>query len=214
MLKFVHIKNHRIPIPVPLANLEEALQWVSSTFAVDDKLITRALLDGEVIDLDQGSFEQIILKSESDLFVQVESPTEISVQSLEVIKDFCTVLTGRMKATAVGLYEYEGRELTPNLSGMLEDMAYLTDLRIHVNEIIDAYHEDIAPFEAMALVCDRVMRDLNLHIQAKSWKQCASILLNRLDPFLKMLRQEVIFLQGKIELGAHSSLVKAQYLSR
>jgi hypothetical protein len=214
MLKFVHIKNHRIPIPVPLANLEEALQWVSSTFAVDDKLITRALLDGQVIDLDQGNFEQIILKAESDLFVQVESPTEISVQSLEVIKDFCTVLTGRMKVTAVGLYEYEGREVTSNLSSMLEDMAYLTDLRIHVNEIIDAYHEDIAPFEAMALVCDRVMRDLNLHIQAKSWKQCASILLNRLDPFLKMLRQEVVLLQGKIDRGVHSSLVKAQYISR
>lgn len=214
MLKFVHIKNRRIPVPIPIATLDEALRWISDTFAVDDKLITRVVLDGQAVDLDMGNYSEILLRAESDLFVQVESPTEISVQSMEVIKDFCTVLTGRMKVTAVGLFTHEGLELTPNLSGILEDLAYLTDLRLHVNGIIDAYHEDMAPFEAMALVCDRVIKDLNTQIQQKNWKSCASILLNRLDPFLKMLHQEVILLQGKVALSADSQLVLAQYLSR
>jgi hypothetical protein len=211
MLKFIYIRNRRIPVPVPLSNVEDALAWVSDTFAVEDRLITRAILDGEEIELDAIDMVDWPLSATSELVVQVESPREISNQSLEVIRDFCLVLLSRIKPAAVALYQYENSEIPASLEELLEDMDYLRSLRTHINGILDQFHSDIAPFEAMSIICDRVVGDLTQEMRKKNWQRCSEILLHRLDPFVKKLHYEVVELQKRFAAEPESDLVLALY---
>ncbi|MEI8027030.1 MAG: hypothetical protein WCI18_11840 [Pseudomonadota bacterium] len=211
MLKFIFIKNRRIPVPIPIFNVKEALFWVTETFAVDDRMITRVILNGEELPFETVETMDWSLDALSELVVQVESPREISAQSIEVVRDFCLVLLSRIKPAAVALYQFEGSEILPSFSEIFEDMEYLHSLRIHINGILDQFHSDIAPFEAMSLVCDRVMGDLIREKNQNNWKKCSEILLHRLDPFLKKLHFEVVELQKRFSSETDSDLVLPLY---
>ncbi len=211
MLKFIFIKNRRIPVPIPIYNLREALSWVGETFAVDDRLITRVVLNDEELPLEIVDSRDRPLDALSELMVQVESPREISAQSIEVVRDFCLVLLSRMKPAAVALYQFEGSEVLPAFSEIFEDMEYLHSLRVHINGILDQFHEDIAPFEALSLLCDRVMGDLLDEKNQRNWKKCSEILLHRLDPFLKKLHFEVVELQKRFASETECDLVLPLY---
>ena len=211
MLKFIFIKNRRIPVPIPIYNLREALSWVGETFAVDDRLITRVVLNDEELPLEIVDSRDRPLDALSELMVQVESPREISAQSIEVVRDFCLVLLSRMKPAAVALYQFEGSEVLPAFSEIFEDMEDLHSLRVHINGILDQFHEDIAPFEALSLLCDRVMGDLLDEKNQRNWKKCSEILLHRLDPFLKKLHFEVVELQKRFASETECDLVLPLY---
>jgi hypothetical protein len=211
MLKFIYIKNRRIPVPIPISNVKEALTWVSETFAVEDKVITRAILNDQELPLEALGGNDWPLDSLSKLIVQVESPRDLSNQSLEIVRDFCLVVLSRIKPAAVALYQHEGRETPPALCELMEDMDYLRSIRMHINGILDQYHQDIAPFEGMYLVCDRVMGDLIRERNDKNWKKCSEILLHRLDTFLKKLHLEVVELQKRFSSEPETDLVLALY---
>jgi len=198
MLKYLHIKNRRIPVPVPIRNLDEAIAWVAQTFATDEKIITRVVLDGEDIDLDKNDFSARKLSEASELLMHVESHRELSKQSIEVIQNFCTIVLRRLKPLAVFLYNYKEKNIHPSLSEFLEDMAFIRDIRTHLGGILDRYHEELAPFEGLSALCEKVMRDFNMNVQVGNWGVCSEILLNRLEPFMRELQSEIDILNGKI----------------
>lgn len=198
MLKHINLKNKRVPIPVPVRNLYEVLEWVSATFADDQKMITRVILDGQDIDLEHNDFKKYELSATNDLIVQVESPKDISSQSIEVIQTFCSVVLRRLKPLAVLLYQYKEHSAPVSLQEMMEDMNFIREIRAHLGGIVDRYHEDLAPFEALSILCEKVMGDLIKKVNNGEWTDCAEILLNRLEPFMRNLEVEIEILNSKL----------------
>lgn len=198
MLKHINLKNKRVPVPVPVRNLYEVLEWVSATFADDEKMITRVILNGEDIDLENSDFKKYELSALSEVVVQVESPKEISNQSIEVIQTFCSVVLRRLKPLAVLLYQYKDLSTPVSLQEMLEDMNFIREIRVHLGGIVDRYHEDLAPFEALSILCEKVMADLIKKVDKGEWPACAEILLNRLEPFMRSLETEIQVLNSKL----------------
>lgn len=199
MLRFIYLKNQRIPVPVPIRNLKEALEWVSETFCGENQLITRVLLNGDDVNLDfQHEFEKIELNAEADLTFQLDAPKELSIQTLEAVKNFASVILPRVKQIAVELYRGPNPESIQEFEEMMTDLEFIFDLKQHINGILDQYHKDLAPFEGLSYLAGLVKADLVRLQNKKMWTDAAVAILGRLEPFLKELIKEISELQIRV----------------
>ena len=53
MLKSITLNRKKIPVPIPLTSLREAIAWVESDLLTQDRTITQVTLDGEEIEFSE-----------------------------------------------------------------------------------------------------------------------------------------------------------------
>jgi hypothetical protein len=199
MLKFIYLKNQKVPVPVPVTNLREALDWVAQTFGNKGQIITRVMLNGDEVNLDfNADFDKICLDATSDLTFQLDDAKDLSVQTLEAVKDFALVVLPRVKQIAVELYRGANEECINDFDEVMTDLEFIFDLKFHINGILDQYHEALAPFEGLAYLAELVKKDLVRLQRKKLWSDAAITILGRLEPFLKELIKEIDTLQIKV----------------
>lgn len=209
MLKFVYLKNQKIPVPVPVKNLEQALAWVSETFCGEKQVVTRVLLNGDDVNLDfQSDFAKVELDGSSDLTLQIDEASELSTQTLEAVKNFALVVLPRVKILAVELYQGPNEDTVEAFDEALTDLDFIFDLRHHINGILDQYHKALAPFEGMSYLAELVKKDLYSFRAKKQWSDAAVTLLGRLEPFLKELIKEIDVLQ--LQIGDDETILLTQ----
>jgi len=209
MLKFIYLKNQKIPVPVPVRSLADAVRWVSETFCSEGQIITKLNLDGFEIDLDGltvASDHEI--DANSELKFQIDEPRDLSVQSLEAVKDFAIVVLPQIRQLAIELYKGPNPEVIAEFDEIMTDLDFIFDLKFHINGILDQYHEALAPFEGLAYLAEIVKRDLSKFYGKKMWSDAAVTILGRLCPFLKELVKEIETLQ--LRVGEDSSVILTQ----
>lgn len=199
MLKFIFLRNQKVPVPVPVADMYEALEWVSEAFCSEDQIITRATLENEDVDLDAGEdLKTLTLDSESIVTVQIDEAKDLSLQTLEAVKNFSSVVLPRVKQLAVELYRGPKDSIITEFDEMMLDLEFIFDLRVHINGILNQYHEAMAPFGGLSHLALIVKKDLVSFRSKKMWREASISLLGRLEPFLKELVQEIENLQIKV----------------
>ena len=199
MLKFIYLKNQKVPVPVPILDLKSAIEWAQETFCQNDQIITRVTLDEDDVNLDLISeYGKLELTSDNVLAIQVDAAKDLSMQTLEAVKDFASVVIPRVKQVAVDLYKGPKESMIVEFDEMMTDLDFIFDLRFHVNGILDQYHEAMAPFEGLSYLAEIVKKDLIVLRQQQKWEEAAVSILGRLEPFLAKLIQEIDELQIKV----------------
>jgi len=82
MLKKILLNNRLVPVPVPVRTLSQALAWVEANLVPGGSLVTRVVLDRDVIDYDNAALApkkgQIELTEKSRLEIQMDSPATLA----------------------------------------------------------------------------------------------------------------------------------------
>lgn len=200
MVKKIIIRDKEIPVPVPIRNVQEAVAWISSTFMEEGSVITKVTLDG--VDLafgDEKLEKEVLLSEKSILRFQIDNPRELSIKTLDVIRDLSVGMNDTIKNLAV-----KGWELPSNKDFFYEVRLVLDDVNLalhmieHVNGLVDYTHVDAAPVNGTYRLLIRVREKLFQAYARNDGKECASLLLNRLEPLLKELGNESENLQIRI----------------
>ena len=104
----------------------EALAWVSEAFCSEDQIITRATLENEDVDLDAGEdLKALTLDSESIVTVQIDEAKDLSLQTLEAVKNFSSVVLPRVKQIAVDLYRGPKDSIITEFDEMMLDLEFI-----------------------------------------------------------------------------------------
>ena len=85
MLKEVYIRRKKIPIPIPLKNMAQAYEWLEQTWVTNENTITSIKLDSKELNDKERKSADITLCDRSHLEVQIDTPQELAIQTLDVI---------------------------------------------------------------------------------------------------------------------------------
>lgn len=196
MIKHIFLNRRKIPCPVPLKRLNDAVSWVEAHLLRSDHTITRIKLDGEEIDFQSG-MPNLPLKANTKLEMQIDSPLDISVQTLDALRNLCVVLERSLKPLAVKLWQMPKQEESPEIEMILSDLLLIEELFDHIQPLLKKQID----LSSASTYCDHIQKAhaaIDLAIQHHDWQACARILLKNLEPGLKQLNLESEMLQKMI----------------
>lgn len=205
MLKTVYINQKKVPVPVPIRNLGEALQWVEETLVPSGHTMTRITLDDLVLSGDDLDLTAR-LSPESRLAVQIDSPVNLAVQALEAARNLITVVLAAIKPLAVDCWQTKPAVRPADLPSLQSDMALVLDLADHIVSLAQPMGLDTSPLSQLHEALRRGEVSLSMAASSSDWKACARLLLNRLEPYLKDFLTEAESLQLRVVATSNFAL--------
>ncbi len=207
MLKRVIINAKKVPVPVPVKTLADALRWVEETLVPAGHTVTRVALDERVVG-DNVTPEQLAaqLTDASKLEIQIDSPVELTVQTIDAMRNLAAVILSGLKVLAVECWQARAQARPSELDSVTNDLELILDLIAHVAGLIDPLHVDAAATQGIAALLKRVLVGLKMAKANSDWKACARLLLNRLEPLMRDLVVEAETLQIRILTQAGAAL--------
>lgn len=196
MLKSFKLKNQTIPVPVPIKTLEEAVNWVRKTFAKQDSVLTLLKLDGVEYVLESDSWRKNIpLSDKSTLEVEIDSPKDLAIQTLDAVRELSYGMEKSLKELAVSCWDDVSKKTVKKTLDIEQDLSLLLELIDHLNGIFDFRTADMAPINGLSRLIRSATKKLKLHREMMDWQSVSKILLNRLEPLLKEMVNESEALQ-------------------
>lgn len=208
MLKKIQLKDKEIPVPVPIATLADAIDWIEATLVPTGSLLTSVILDGDetmMKGFDRDGHE-VKLSSHSDLFARIESPKDLSIGTLDAVRDLSFELSKKIKKVAVKTWNLESDTHLTELTEIHDDIKLILNLIDHANGIMDYTHEDLAPINGIAKLLARTMEEYRKAKNRCDWKRVSVLLVNRIEELLKDLVGECETLQLNIFSSEMSEL--------
>ena len=151
MLKKIEMGQNEIPVPIPIKSLFEAWDWIGATLLTNNCVVTKFNLNGEdVLELSSDEMQLIKLNDKSKLEVKIESPWDLSINSLDVIKDLSSAIEVRLKEIAVQCWESTSEVHFTRVRSTANDITLILDLINHINGIMDYSHKEMAPINGLA----------------------------------------------------------------
>ncbi|NRA43610.1 MAG: hypothetical protein HRU09_01505 [Oligoflexales bacterium] len=211
MLKKVRVDNKDIPVPVPIQNMNDALSWIEETLVPEHSILTKVYLNGtDMLDACVKELSQTSLDESSMLEVQIESPWDLSIKTLDVIRDLANAIEKRLKAIAVECWEYTSEVSLKQVKDTADDLTLILELINHINGIMDYSQREMAPVNGLARLIARPLKELEKSIKQSEWKHCSHLLLNRIEPLLKEMVLESENLQISILSANREPLLSPQ----
>ena len=199
MLKQITVGHQELPVPVPLYTLEDALTWVDKTLVPQDALVTKIELDGhDVLEASKEEMRSISLSKQSNLCIQVESPWDLAIKTLDAVRELSDSIEKTLKEIAVKCWSLTSDLPYSKVRETSNDLELIQDLINHINGILDYSQKEMAPINGISRLIRRPLSDLQDSIKKCEWKQCSYILLNRIEPLLRDLVIETEGLQISI----------------
>ncbi|SME95605.1 hypothetical protein [Pseudobacteriovorax antillogorgiicola] len=201
MLKTVYLNQKKVPVPIPIKTLYEAIIWIEKHLLRDTQSITRIELDGNLIDfLDEPESKlcAIKLSKSSRLDIQIDSVQEISIQTIDAVRNLCVVMERSLKPLAVKCWQSEGdKEKPTGVSTVEEDLDLILDLISHV-EILVRERVSIRNIQLINTQLQHEFEMFRRSVEQQSWKVVAKVLLQKIEPSLGELNHELSMLQNSI----------------
>ena len=207
MLKHVLVNSKKVPVPVPVRTLAEALVWLEHTLVPVGHTITRIALDEQLIGCaaEAALLQSLKLNASSKLAIQIESPAELTLQTLDATRNLSEVINGGLKVLAVACWQVRGSGKPQELDTLCNDLQLVTELTEHAASLLDLGSGEAAALQGIAGLIKRTGAALVMAKANSDWKGCARLLLNRLEPLLKELTNEAesrqIHLLGQVGPG-------------
>lgn len=206
MLKKVIINQKKVPVPVPILTLGDAVRWVEATLVPQGHTITRVTLNDKVVSGDDLESD-VRLTVETKLEIQIDSPVELAVQTLEATRNLSSVIFSGLKALAVECWQAKPQVKPTELPSVSNDLSLILDLIEHIVSLVEPMDIDVAPLQGIKLMLGRVSVGLSMAASSSDWKACARLLLNRLEPLLKDLMAESESIQMRVIAHSGFALV-------
>ena len=210
MLKHLMINQKLIPVPVPLRNLAEVCTWVDETLVEVGKTVTSAILDGRNVLEFWGQLtvcESVSIHPDMRLELRVESPEELTLQSLDAIHSLCVAILSGIKSLAVHLWQARKNDIQPELVDVIHDLDLVIGLidRLHDMEVDQS--GELGKLTERLAQLQKILNDLSRTKLSGDWKEAAQILLRDtpMIPGLETLLREVSAQSRTL----HQSLVMA-----
>lgn len=213
MLKRVFINNKKVPVPVPVLTLDDALRWVEETLVPAGHTITRVSLDDKLLtgrEPDPHIQGDMPLTDDSRLEIQIDSPADLTIQTLDAIRNLSSVMLAGLKGLAVDCWQARGSMRPGDLESVLNDGQLLLDLIDHVTGLVDAQHSEAAAIQGLAGMIRRTTVSLSMARANSDWKGAARILLNKMEPLLKDLTAEAETMHIRIATLATQAPLKTR----
>lgn len=205
LLKKVIINGKVIPIPVPISSFGAALEWVQATLVPEGHTITRININ----DVPMAD-EDIDLKgpcsSATKLELQVDSPSELSIQTLDAMLSLSVAILAKMKPLAVQCWQAKPVEKPSELDPVAEDLELVTDLIEHISGLLLDQNVDPASIQGIETLLRKILVSLGMARSNSDWKAYARQLLNRVEPLLKDLNSETESLMVRMAQVNHLAL--------
>ncbi len=215
MLKKFLLNGKRIPVPIPVKTLPDAIAWIEKHLLRPDCSITRIELDGQDLDtqVDQnGRLPAFVLNEQSDLRVQMDSPLEICLQTIDALRNLSSVIGRNMKPVAVQLWEHKGPKLPVEAKSIFEDLQLTLELFDHVLVLVDKRVELSQAFGLQQQIIKGVAA-LGLARQHADWRGVARVLLNQIETPVVDLAAELTSLEKSVfEIQADRNLERRAQL--
>jgi hypothetical protein len=192
MLKTLYLNKKKIPIPVPLLTLQGALEWVEAYLVAGDKAITKVELNGRAIEYVPK--EPMALDETSKLFIQIDSPVELSSQTLDAVRNLISMMHRDLKNHAVLCWGLSPRQSPAFLDDLVPDLELILNLLDHVALLLN----NLCPTETLIVMTGdltQVNATIQLARSQSDWRGLARILLKILEPKLADLNAELGQLQ-------------------
>lgn len=200
-LKSIILNGKNIPVPIPLLNLSELVQWVEKTFVSEGSSITRFVIDGQ--NIEKFSFRAIDNKNRIE--IKIDSPSDLAVQALDTIRNFSDVILRGIKQLAVDLWQLEASIKKPaGIVSLKEDCQFISDLTDHSHLLLSDLQFESSSYRELTRQFKESSSQLFFALNHCDWKSSARILLNRLEPILKSLVVECEIIQVKVLSSTHS----------
>ncbi len=213
MLKSVLINNKKIPVPVPIMTLDQALTWVEEVLVQEGHTITRIELDGRVLTDGYDDSENLgasRLTKDSILILQIDSPIELAIQTIEAIRNLASVVNTGIKKLAVDCWQAKPIDKPEGVDDVSIDVELVLELLDHSAGIIDPTTVETAAINGIATLLKRELVSIQMAISNSDWRAAARILLNRLEPLFNDLIYETEELQIKVRaIQSDHGLAKA-----
>ena len=200
MLRKLVLKNREIPIPVPIQTLGDAVQWIEETLLKKDAIVTSVVLEERELinELYRKSVKETELHANSRLQIKIDTPKDLSIQSLDVVCDLAYAIASRLKRLAVDCWQDLHQKPKSDLEEIHADVQLLLDLIAHINGLVDGTHSYLGPINGLGHLIGLANAKFAKFLAEQNWRELASILVNRLDPYLKELAREGETLQINI----------------
>jgi hypothetical protein len=211
MLKYVLVNSKKVPVPVPVRTLAEALAWLEHTLVPTGHTITRVALDEQLIgsSAEAALLRSLQLSASSKLEIQIESPAELTLQTLDATRNLSEVINGGLKFLAVACWQARGGAKPQELEGVCNDLQLVLELIDHATSLLDHGAGEVAALQGIAGLIKRTAAALGMAKANSDWKGCARLLLNRLEPLLKDLTNETESLQIHLMAQGGPGLARA-----
>jgi hypothetical protein len=201
MLKKLILNRRTIPIPVPIRNLEEVLVWIDQTFRRGDQAVTKIMIDRkDITEAPTASldFKKILFTAESHVEIQLESAAELSIQSLDTVRNLSLVLERGLKPCAVNCYQTMQAKVPTDIEPLQNDLVLIASLMSHFLDLVEIDRVHLKTFKEDHGTLEKIIVALKMAKANSDWKAYASILLNQLEPLIRQVIQEAGDLQGLI----------------
>ncbi len=200
MLKKLILNKRIIPIPVPIRTLEEALTWLSQTLIKADEEMTKIVLDGRDL-ISEGvsikTFSALYLDETSRLEVQADSPLDLSLQSLDAVRNLALVIERGLKTLAVKSWQTLPTQRLKETEALHQDLSLMRDLCLNATDLISG-HIDTSVLIYLVERLMKVRDQLISTSQTPDWQQYARILLNKLEVSLPEVANQAETIQSQI----------------
>lgn len=200
MLKRVIINGKRVPVPVPIKTLAEALSWIEESLLPCGHSVTRVTLNDRQlgdIEAEPKNFSTIKLDELSRLEVRIDSPIELAVQTLDAIRNLASAIGVSLKPLAVEMWQARPSFRSPELDSVLSDLDLMLEMIDHASALVDT-SIDTAPLQGIGVLIKRAILAVQMAKSNSDWKGAARILLNRIESQLKELINEAETIQLRV----------------
>ncbi len=207
MLKKIYINKKEIPVPVPLKDLATAVLWATQTFLKKDEVITSIFLgDKDYTEANDTKLAQVNLTASSRLSINKESPQEISMQTLDTIRDLAHNIQKMLKFVVLRTWEAGDAVEAKEIDIIRNDIDLLLNLVTHLNGILNKHHQALSPINGLHVMLKSYQKELVSAFQAKNYKACSKLFVTRYEELLRDLTVESEDLQLRIMANGLSEL--------
>lgn len=183
VLKRLLVNGKKIPVPIPLATVQDAMTWLEEHLLSGEQVITKVVVDQAVLELATGDLT-IAIPSDSLLSVTVETPGELSYKMVDAVPNLIQLIALDMKPVAVRLWEAAGENVLPEgVLPMIADLHLLADLTDQSGELPLA-EPVAAELKGWASTLKTTIVDLKKNLADGDLRSAARCLLTEIEPCL------------------------------
>jgi hypothetical protein len=188
-----------VPIPVPVRDLEQVVEWLEQSMVPDGQNITSLTVDGRsVIDIlaDRRLCSKTKLSEQTSVEVRIETPLDLALQSLETAHSLCRAILGTIKVVAVNLWQALPTESDTELSQLLDDTELVCDLIDHARDLGVGATVDFGKLQELQSRIRTLISDTQKSRNELQWRTCAQLLLrdssnaHSMESALRILQDE------------------------
>jgi hypothetical protein len=191
VLKSIVLNQKKLPVPIPVRTLGEALNWVENHLQTKDQCLTKVVLNRKSLDLETLD-PKLKLNEQTFLELRLDSVDSLCIQSLEAIQNLLIIAEREQKDLVIQLWDFQGL-MPQSLKNFLNDLDLVVALIQQVNLFLEQKQ-----LLAMGEDLQTIRRDIEVFKRRQDWREIVSVIINRLSRIYADLAREVTSLESEI----------------